>query len=74
MQAASLNDLDVQSGRNVCLMGSDLVKKFFGGNPERAIEKIIKVNGIPFRVIGTMESKGFQHRPELGQCYHHFIQ
>jgi putative ABC transport system permease protein len=54
----SLNDLDVESGRNVCLIGSDLVTKFFGGSPERAIEKIIKVNGLPFRVIGTMESKG----------------
>jgi putative ABC transport system permease protein len=54
----SLNDLDVQSGRNVCVLGNDLVTKFFGGNPERAIEKIIKVNGIPFRVVGTLESKG----------------
>jgi putative ABC transport system permease protein len=54
----SLNDLDVESGRNVCIIGSDLVTKFFGGNSERAVEKIIKVNGLPFRVIGTMESKG----------------
>jgi putative ABC transport system permease protein len=54
----SLNELDVESGRNVCIIGSDLVAKFFGGNPERAIEKIIKINGLPFRVIGTMESKG----------------
>ena len=54
----SLNELDVQTGRNVCIIGNDLVTKFFGGNPERAIEKIIKINGIPFRVIGTMESKG----------------
>jgi len=54
----SLNDLDVESGRNVCVLGSDLVTKFFGGSPERAVEKIIKVNGIPYRIIGTMESKG----------------
>jgi putative ABC transport system permease protein len=54
----SLNELDVESGRNVCLLGNDLVTKFFGNNPERALEKIIKINGIPFRVIGTMESKG----------------
>ncbi len=54
----SLNDLDVKTGRNVCIIGNDLVTKFFGGNPDRAIEKIIKVNGIPFRIIGTMESKG----------------
>jgi putative ABC transport system permease protein len=54
----SLNELDVQSGRNVCMLGSDLVTKFFGDHPERAVEKIIKVNGIPYRIIGTMESKG----------------
>ena len=54
----SLNELDVKTGRNVCIIGNDLVTKFFGGNADRAIEKIIKVNGIPFRIIGTMESKG----------------
>jgi putative ABC transport system permease protein len=54
----SLNELDVHSGRNVCIIGSDLVNKFFGNNPEHALEKIIKINGIPFRVIGTMDSKG----------------
>ena len=54
----SLNDLDVKSGRNVCVLGNDLVKKFFGDNPDRAIEKIIKINSIPYRVIGTLESKG----------------
>lgn len=54
----SLNELDVRSGRNVCVLGSDLVKKFFGDNPDRALEKIIKINSIPYRVIGTLESKG----------------
>jgi putative ABC transport system permease protein len=54
----TLNDLDVQSGRNVCIIGADLVKKFFGNNPDHALEKIIKINGLPFRVVGTMESKG----------------
>lgn len=57
-EGRSLNELDVESGRNVCILGNDLVTKFFGGVPERAIEKIIKINGLPFRVIGTMESKG----------------
>ena len=54
----SLNDLDVMSGRNVCIIGSDLVKKFFNDVPERAVEKIIKINNMPYRIIGTMESKG----------------
>jgi putative ABC transport system permease protein len=54
----SLNELDVQSGRNVVILGSDLVDRFFGDHPERALEKIVKINGIPFRIIGTMETKG----------------
>ncbi|HSZ87334.1 MAG TPA: ABC transporter permease [Puia sp.] len=53
-----LNNLDVQSGRNVCVIGSDIAKKFFGTNPETAIEKIIKINNIPYRVVGTLASKG----------------
>ena len=54
----SLNELDVQSGRNVCIWEADLVRNFSDGNPEHALEKIIKINGIPYRVIGAMESKG----------------
>jgi putative ABC transport system permease protein len=53
-----LNELDVESGRNICILGSDLVKKFFNDNPENAVEKIIKINNMPYRVVGTLESKG----------------
>ena len=55
----NLNELDVSTGRNVCLLGKDVADKLFGtGNPERPVEKIIRINNIPFRVIGTLESKG----------------
>ncbi|MBS1659799.1 MAG: ABC transporter permease, partial [Bacteroidetes bacterium] len=54
----NLNILDVQSGRNVCLLGSALAEQFFGKNPETPLEKIIRVNGLPFRVIGVLEEKG----------------
>ncbi|MBS1947151.1 MAG: ABC transporter permease [Bacteroidetes bacterium] len=53
-----LSTLDVKSGRNVCIIGSDIANKFFGSNPERPIEKIIRVNNIPYRVIGVLDSKG----------------
>lgn len=52
-----LNTLDVSSGRNVCLMGSEISKRLFG-NSERAVENIIRVNGIPFRVVGVLSEKG----------------
>ncbi|MEO6315602.1 MAG: ABC transporter permease [Chitinophagaceae bacterium] len=54
----NLNDLDVQSGRNVCLLGKTVATSLFGENPDRGVEKIIRVNSIPFRVIGVLEEKG----------------
>lgn len=54
----NLNDLDVQSGRNVCVLGSELAERFFGSDPNRPLEKIIRVNGLPFRVVGVLDSKG----------------
>jgi putative ABC transport system permease protein len=53
-----LNALDIQTGRNVCVIGKDVASKFFGENEERPIDKIIRINNIPFRVIGTLKPKG----------------
>ncbi len=58
LHGRNFSNLDVQSGRNVCIIGSDIADRFFGKNHERAIDKIIKVNNIPYRVIGTLDSKG----------------
>jgi putative ABC transport system permease protein len=54
----NLNGMDLSSGRNVAVIGSDVAKKFFGSNPDFAVEKIIQVNNLPFRVIGVLDSKG----------------
>src|ERR1700760_2134505 len=54
----NLNQLDVQSGRNVAIIGSTLAELFFGTNPESPVDKIIHVNNLPFRVVGVLESKG----------------
>jgi putative ABC transport system permease protein len=54
----NLNVLDIQSGRNVAIIGSALAAKFFGKNPETPVEKIVRINNLPFRVIGVLEEKG----------------
>ncbi len=54
----NLNNLDVESGRNVCLLGKDVATALFGDNTERPLEKIIQVNNIPYRVIGVLQEKG----------------
>ena len=54
-----LNALDIRSGRNVCIIGTDVVSRFFpGNNPETPLEKIIHINGLPYRIVGVLESKG----------------
>ena len=54
----NINKLDVQSGRNVCILGASVAKKLYGDNPERAIDKIITVAGNKFFVIGVLKEKG----------------
>ncbi|MDF2192974.1 ABC transporter permease [Paraflavitalea sp. CAU 1676] len=54
----NLNSLDVQSGRNVCLIGRDVAKKFFGENIEAPVGQTIKINNIPFLIVGSLAAKG----------------
>jgi len=55
----NLNELDIQSGRNVCLVGSDVATKLFGlDKTARGVDKIIMVGAMPYRVIGVLKSKG----------------
>lgn len=55
----NLNRLDVQTGRNVCVLGSDVAKKLFGETSKmKAVDKIINVAGVPYRVIGVLKPKG----------------
>lgn len=54
----NINSLDVQTGRNVCLIGSDVARKFFNNDLESPLDRIIKINNIPFRIVGTLNAKG----------------
>ncbi len=54
----NLNNLDVFSGRSVCLLGSNTAIKLFGSKPEKCIDKVIRVGSLPYRVIGLLKSKG----------------
>jgi putative ABC transport system permease protein len=65
----NLNELDLSSGRNVCIIGSDIATKFFGSNPQTPLEKIVRLNNLPFRVIGVLQSKG----TTLGMSYDNVV-
>ena len=57
-QGRNLNSMDLQSGRNVCILGYDVAGKLFKGEVARAENSIIRINNIPYRVLGVMESRG----------------
>ncbi len=57
-EGRNFNQLDVQTGRNVCLLGSDVATKLFGDYADKAVDQMISVGGIPYRVIGVLKSKG----------------
>jgi putative ABC transport system permease protein len=57
-QGRNFNKLDVQSGRSICILGNSVAQKLYGDNIKRAIDKIISVSGIKYRVIGVLKDKG----------------
>ncbi len=53
-----INKLDVESGRNICILGNSVAQKLYGDNTLRALDKTIKADGIKYRVIGVLKDKG----------------
>lgn len=54
----NLGKTDVQSGSNVCLLGYDVAKRLFKEGIERAVNAIVRINNVPYRVLGVMKSRG----------------
>lgn len=49
---------EVQSAQNTCILGYDVAKKLFRINPAFALNHAVRINGIPYRVIGVTASRG----------------
>lgn len=54
----NFNKLDVQSGRSICILGNSVASKLYGENTGRAVDKVVKVAGIKYHVIGVLKDKG----------------
>lgn len=53
----NINRSEVNAGGNVCLMGYDVAKKLFG-EADKAVNQVIRINNLPYRVLGVLESRG----------------
>ena len=54
----NMNNVDVVTGRNVCVVGSSVASSLVKGGPEKAVNMIVRVNNLPFRILGVLQSKG----------------
>ncbi len=58
LHGRNLSLQDVQSGRSVVVIGYDIARKLFREDVSRAVNRIIRINNLPYRVLGVLESKG----------------
>ena len=49
---------DVETGRSVCMLGSAVAQKLYPNRNEAAIDKVVSVDHVPYRVIAVLEDKG----------------
>ena len=54
----NINKLDVESGRNICILGNSVAKTLYGDNAAMALDKIINVSGLKYHVIAVLKDKG----------------
>lgn len=54
----NLNRMDVHSSQNVCLLGYDVAKRLFGEETSQAINAVIRINNISYRVLAVLKSRG----------------
>jgi putative ABC transport system permease protein len=54
----NFSNLDLETGRNVVIIGSDIVKKLFDNNVQRAVNNVVRIDGAPYRIIGVLKSRG----------------
>jgi putative ABC transport system permease protein len=54
----NFNALDLQSGRDVCVLGSSLAQTYFKKKVAQAINSFVTINGRKYTVIGVLEGKG----------------
>lgn len=57
-QGRDFNQLDVESGRNVAILGKDVAEKIFGKAMKNVVNSSIRVGDVRYRVIGILAKKG----------------
>lgn len=54
----NFTEAEITSGQNKAIIGNDIVKALFDDNKEVALNKVISVGNIKYKIIGVLDSKG----------------
>jgi len=49
---------EIQSSQNICLLGYDVASKLFKLERSLAVNRVIRINDLPYRVVGVLASRG----------------
>ena len=49
---------EIQQAQDVCILGNDVAMKLFKQGAERAVNQVVRINDMPFRVVGVLTSRG----------------
>jgi putative ABC transport system permease protein len=54
----NFSKVEAESGRNFCLIGQDVLNRLFKDNKDKAVNSIIRINEVPYIVLGVLGSRG----------------
>lgn len=57
-EGRNFSRMDVQNAGNVCLLGSDVAENLFRIATDKAVNQVVRINNIPYRVLGVLKSRG----------------
>lgn len=57
-QGRNFTVTEVEAGRNVCMLGNAVATRLFPDNTAKALDAVVNVDHIPYRVIAVLKDKG----------------
>ena len=57
-KGSMFTERDIQSSAKVCIVGKTIIDNLFPGD-DNPVGKVIRFNKVPFTIVGTLESKGY---------------
>lgn len=58
LEGRNFSHSEILSGSAVCILGYDVATKLFGNNASVALNKEVRINAEPYRVIAVLKSRG----------------